>query len=157
MLSGHGLVRRIGMPSDRPARAKRISRPPICVVLTWPTSGRLLLMKGSYEGLGRTPRHWGSRVPTADAPSPPPRPTLAPPGTHQLRRHVTVGRVQEHAFGFFSQRKALRRTVDWRLYVGDELPRSDQFISQRDRLHSQSFGSLHRGVELADLFRGEVN
>jgi hypothetical protein len=42
-----GLVRRTGTPSDRPPRARRISRPSTCEVVTWPILGRLVLMERS--------------------------------------------------------------------------------------------------------------
>src|SRR5271166_153602 len=40
MLSGHGLVRRMERPSDRPPRARRIFRPSTCKIATLPISGR---------------------------------------------------------------------------------------------------------------------
>ena len=41
--SAHGACLRCAMPSDWPPRARRISRPPTCEVVTWPISGRLVL------------------------------------------------------------------------------------------------------------------
>src|SRR6266404_5748881 len=49
MLSGQGLVRRIGMPPDWPLRARRICRPSTCAVATWPMSGRLVLIGWSLR------------------------------------------------------------------------------------------------------------